>query len=63
MHEANLWSHLGGGFESKGYERADVAADRPEWDTAGREVGRVQLAFASASSDGNDTAEGGTALE
>jgi hypothetical protein len=63
MHEANLRTCLRNRFESETYERAEMATDCGQWDTAGWEIAGIQRAFKAASSDSDDAAEGGTALE
>jgi hypothetical protein len=63
MHETDLGSRLRYGFEAQTFERAEVAADRMQGDTAGGEIGRVQRAFETTSADGDDAAEDGGALE
>lgn len=63
MHKTDRGSRHRHSFEAQAYKRADVAADRIQWDMAGGKIGRVQRAFAAASGDCNDTAEDWGALE
>ena len=63
MYKAHLRRRLCDGFESETEQRADMAADRPEWDSAGGEVRWVNWAFETAFSDCDDAAEGGSSLK
>jgi hypothetical protein len=63
MDEANLRSYLRNGFKSETFECADMATDCGQWDTAGWEIAGIQRAFEAASSNSDDAAEGGSALE
>ena len=59
MHEADLGSRPGDSFEAEANERAEMAADGGQRDTAGGEVAGVQRAFETAAADRNDAAERG----
>lgn len=63
MHEADGRSRLCHSLESERKERAQVLANREQRDPAGWEVSGVERALESASSDGDDTTEGGGGLE
>lgn len=63
MDEAHIGSCLRDGFKSKGYERAQMATDRAQWNPEGLEVAGIQRPFIAAPCDCHDAAESGSALE
>ncbi len=63
MHEAHLRGRLCDRFEPETDERAKMATDSCEWDSAGRKIVGIQQAFETTSCDCNDAPKGGTALQ
>ena len=63
MYEADLWSCFRNSLKPKADERAEVAADGGERDTAGLEVGGVNWSFKTASCNSDNTAQRRSMLE